>query len=327
MSEKAEVLPPAGQAYYIASWETLQETSETRKIRRLSYYAKSNKLMGEGIGQTLAQEDNLALLGAWTLIESLASHSERGQRGWLVRNGTALTPERMSTMFFGRVPADRFARALGFFHDEKVAWLMLRPLADLPPSDCTNAAAPPGKPSGKSTPPAAPPGDSPDNAPVSGKRREDFAKTDRGKTDMTKIEEEEEEAPFPEIPDDRMVFQYADGWPGEPASGAPKIPRAFAEEWVARMTGRREWPRDWKRKLVADWRASFRGWRAGAGKKNGPRERWQLEKDLAAMVERIKGHAFAAWPANKKMPPAVKKEHESLLAQRAKLETELKGAQ
>jgi hypothetical protein len=51
-----------------------------------------------------------------------------------------------------------------------------------------------------------------------------------------------------------------------------------------------------------------------------------VEKDLAALVERIKAHAFVSWPANKKMPAAVKKDHESLLAQRAALDKELKEA-
>ena len=109
------------KAYHIKQWDTLYETAETRKIRTLSYYAKSNKLVGEGIGLTLAQDDNVALLGTWVLIEALASTAPRDQRGWLVRNGTALTPPRMAALT--RVEAKHFVRALEFFCRPEVAWL------------------------------------------------------------------------------------------------------------------------------------------------------------------------------------------------------------
>ena len=69
-------------AFHITQWESLYETAVTRKIRNLTFYAKQNKLVGEGIGATLAQEDNVALLGTWSLIEALASTAPHGRRGW-----------------------------------------------------------------------------------------------------------------------------------------------------------------------------------------------------------------------------------------------------
>lgn len=142
------------KAFHITKWNTLYETWETRKIRALTYYAKPNKLVGEGIGLTLAQEDNVALLGTWSLIEALASTSEREHRGWLVRNGTALTAQRMAALT--RVDAAYFDRALHFFTQPEVGWLELlewpadrttagdSPASVLsPPADRTTAGQPP----------------------------------------------------------------------------------------------------------------------------------------------------------------------------------------
>ncbi len=125
------------KAYHIKQWDSLYETAVTRKIRTLTFYAKPNKLVGEGIGATLAQEDNAALLGTWVLIESLASTAPHGQRGWLVRNGTALTPARMAALT--RVKPEHFERALVFFCLPEVDWLEF---VEMPGES-------PGEPSGK----------------------------------------------------------------------------------------------------------------------------------------------------------------------------------
>jgi hypothetical protein len=120
---KQEMLTEKKKAYHIVQWDSLYETATTRKIRTLTFYAKPNKLVGEGIGLTLAQEDNVALLGTWALIEAVASTAPREQRGWLVRNGTPLTPARLAAMT--RVKAQYFERALEFFCQPDVAWLEL----------------------------------------------------------------------------------------------------------------------------------------------------------------------------------------------------------
>lgn len=79
---------------------------------------------------------------------------------------------------------------------------------------------------------------------------------------------------FAEIPSDEEVFAFCLEWPGEPASATPAIPRAYAEEWVARMAGRTSgWPPDWKRKLKADWRKEHRTWKPVEAKKTAPQKK------------------------------------------------------
>jgi len=102
-------------------WNSLYETAETRKIRVLSYYAKPNKLIGEGIGFTLAQPNGPHLLGMWALLEALASTAPQEHRGWLVRNGTPLDAQRMSSLT--RVSSHHFNEALTFFCRPEVRWL------------------------------------------------------------------------------------------------------------------------------------------------------------------------------------------------------------
>ena len=90
-------------------------------MQTLSFYAKPNKLVGEGLGFTLAQEDGLALLGTWALIEALASHGLPKQRGWLFRNGSPLDAPRMAALL--RIPLTPIERALKHFSTAPMDWL------------------------------------------------------------------------------------------------------------------------------------------------------------------------------------------------------------
>jgi len=111
------------KAYHIKDWDLWYESAETRKLKTLTYYGKPNKLVGEGIGFTLSQADSLALLGMWALLEAIASTSERGWRGWLVRNGTPMTAARIVNLLGGRVTVEAVERALDHFQSEDVRWL------------------------------------------------------------------------------------------------------------------------------------------------------------------------------------------------------------
>lgn len=120
-------------------------------------------------------------------------------------------------------------------------------------------------------------------------------------------------------PSDARVFEEAEQWPGEP--GVPPIPRAFVVEWIATMAGRtRGWPGDWPRKLIADWRQVCA---VGKGKKNGARERWQIEKDLNDVREQLRTHAKTTWPANKPLPEKIRLDFDALVERRKALEQEL----
>lgn len=176
------------KAYHIKLWNSLYETAETRKIRTLTYYAKPNKLIGEGIGHTLAQADGLALLGTWALIESLASTAAQEHRGWLVRNGSALDAARLANL--ARVPAVHFERALSFFATAPMDWLEQLEWQDTPPlrpSKHADNRDTTGRPLAES------PGDNPEHAdnrdttrPISPRGKIEG----RGKTDVLKEREE-----------------------------------------------------------------------------------------------------------------------------------------
>lgn len=109
------------KCWHITMWDQIYETAETRRIRTLSYYGKPNKLIGEGLGFTLAQPDGLALLGTFALLEALASHGLPEQRGWLWRNGSPMDAARMAALI--RIPVEPLQRALNHFSSPPMDWL------------------------------------------------------------------------------------------------------------------------------------------------------------------------------------------------------------
>jgi uncharacterized protein YdaU (DUF1376 family) len=72
---------------------------------------------------------------------------------------------------------------------------------------------------------------------------------------------------------DEEILTWAAEWPGELASGTPVMDRAWVEQKLVQLNGRKEWPASWQRWLVACWRGEHRLFSAGghpAGqKKNG----------------------------------------------------------
>jgi hypothetical protein len=109
------------KCWHIRAWDELYESAQSRDVKTLSFYSKPNKLVGEGLGFTLAQENGLALLGTWALLESLASHGLPRQRGWLFRNGSPLDVARMSALL--RIPKEPIDAALRHFSTPPMDWL------------------------------------------------------------------------------------------------------------------------------------------------------------------------------------------------------------
>lgn len=71
---------------------------------------------------------------------------------------------------------------------------------------------------------------------------------------------------FPESVSDEAVIEFGKGFRGEVSSGAPAIPDDWVVDFLKKINGRREWPRDWRKWMVACWRADFRTWKLpGAG--------------------------------------------------------------
>jgi hypothetical protein len=102
-------------------------------------------------------------------------------------------------------------------------------------------------------------------------------------------------------PEDWEVFDWANKWPGEPATGAPKLPIEWVKVWLSRMNARSGgWPMDWKRALVSAWRVDFRQWVVGGQEKNAapnsqrkptgetpPQRRFRLDRELEGLMEQL----------------------------------------
>jgi hypothetical protein len=129
--------------------------------------------------------------------------------------------------------------------------------------------------------------------------RESTTKRNETKRNETPPAEEENSKRFAESVSDAVVFAFARTWPGEPASRAPVMPEAFVADWLSRINGRREWPRDWKRHLVADWRVRFRTWQGDSEKKCATRHgdestaqrRYRLDKEMEGLKEQYESLA------------------------------------
>lgn len=245
------------KAWHIKHWDTLYESNSSRVVQTLSYFCQPNKLTGEGIGHMNMQPDGLELYGTLTWLKVLASTALKAQRGWLIRNGTPMDAARMAALL--RIPQEKIQRALDFFSTTPMDWIEF---ADAPDSVLS---------ANRQTP----------DRPPSAGRRQNCKTDDEYSTDEEGTEEERvapsgnQAAPasvlgtgsLPELPDDRMIFDYAAKFPGEPASGAPQMPVAWVAEFIQRLRGRERLPRDWQAHLVATWRVEFQRWgEDGVGK-------------------------------------------------------------
>jgi hypothetical protein len=237
------------KAYHITQWDSLYETCETRKIRTLTFYAKPNKLIGEGIGLTLQEPDGLALLGTWSLLVDLASLSAREHRGWLIRNGTALTAARMGALL--RVPAHHFERALEWFSRPEIGWLeyVETPLvaADSP------AIVPPR---GKSS------ADSPAIVPQEeGKREGEREEKEREERDALTLAAARASAPSP-----KEVEEWAAGAQIPPAFALEKLREALEREDFAKPSVRKHW----QARFARFWETDAPAWRRKMQKNAAP---------------------------------------------------------
>ena len=109
------------KAFRIKDWESRYEDSNTKKIKNLNFVLIPNKMDGLGFRLTSTQKDGADLFAAWILMMEVASHGIPSHRGWLVRDGIALTPKLLSVMtgFKERI----FKRAMEFFTSAPARWL------------------------------------------------------------------------------------------------------------------------------------------------------------------------------------------------------------
>lgn len=241
------------KAYHITQWDDLYETSETRKIRALTFYGKPNKLIGEGIGLTLQEPDGLQLLGTWSLLADLASLSSREHRGWLIRNNSALTAARMAALV--RVDVKHFERALDWFCRPEVGWLEHKETAAVTADSPANLP-----PRGKS------PADSPANLPQEERERE----KERGEIDRRERETPTSAAARASaIPSDEEVMSWA-------RSSAENVDPDFALLKVRQAGERGDFAKSgwkaggWRKKLARFWEEDGETWTRKNQKNRAP---------------------------------------------------------
>lgn len=240
------------KAYHIAQWDTLYETANSRKIVTLTYYQKPNKLVGEGIGLTLQEPDNVALLGTWTLLEALASTSARDQRGWLIRNGSPLTAARMAALT--RVKIEHFVRALEHFCRPEIGWLLH---SEVPKTFRLSGESP------TNPPPITPNNPNPENAGrLSGESPTNLQQERRER------ESEEEEKKREERGALTLASQSLGGPSVEDVEAwaeTTEIPVAFALEKFAEAVERLDFKKpgvkqNWKDRFTRFWNADGKKW-------------------------------------------------------------------
>lgn len=151
--------PTTKQAYYVTNWHEDRENGETRKYVDLLWFRNKVKLMGEGLGHTLAQPRGPHLYGMFKLIEQVAAGGRLEQRGWLFRNGSPMDAQRIANLL--RLPVPDVEEALKFFSTPPMNWLELRDYAGDSPA-IPAASAPDGRL----------PGDSPAKKPQSAGSRD-----------------------------------------------------------------------------------------------------------------------------------------------------------
>lgn len=149
------------KAYYITNWQEDRENAETRKYVDLLWFRNKVKLMGEGLGHTLAAPDNRGphLYGMFKLIEQVAAGGRLEQRGWLFRNGSPMDAQRIANLL--RLPVADVAEALKFFSTPPMNWLEEREWPGDSPAKTSDAPI-----AGRL------PGDSPANSDKTHKRQE-----------------------------------------------------------------------------------------------------------------------------------------------------------
>lgn len=113
--------------YRIKNWDQLYETSETRKLKTLSWVKVPTKQDGGGFRRLIGMPDGASLLGAWLLILELAA--KMPDRGTLIdSDGNAVTAEDLATMY--GLPEDLFSKALRALSSSKISWMQFVPSAD-----------------------------------------------------------------------------------------------------------------------------------------------------------------------------------------------------
>lgn len=132
--------------YRIKDWASRYETSETRKLKSLTYVKLNNKMDGLAFRLLSKNQDAPSIFCAWILMLELASKST--PRGDLKHNNLPLSPGEMGEIT--GFPGEIFERALVFLCDQKIGWIeKVSPSPDAPGENPDAPGNSPGTPPDK----------------------------------------------------------------------------------------------------------------------------------------------------------------------------------
>jgi hypothetical protein len=248
------------KAYRIKQWDECHETHESRKLTFCAWVPIPNKHDGLSFSLLKGQENRAELYCAWVLMLQIASKGRKGARGWLARNGRALSVVDMALMT--GFPQSMFEAAIEFFMREEIAWLVQEDYMDST-GDLPFRAAPPAASAGVPACPAAPPAASAGVAEKSpgGEKGEKGEKVQEEGIERTlshrgagasSSSPSSPAPPAPEVPTLAEVLTFCAG----PAGIDPEYGREF---WSAKN----EKPQErWYQKTghLVDWRYQLTNW-------------------------------------------------------------------
>ena len=116
--------------YKIANWHALYESREShRTAGPMKWLPVVTKTDGFGFGLLRQQKNNTELLAAWYLLLGIAAKQDKHLRGYIARDGIALTADDLGLMT--GFPVKIFEAAFAFFSQPKQGWLVVEACADL----------------------------------------------------------------------------------------------------------------------------------------------------------------------------------------------------
>lgn len=114
--------------YKIANWHALYESREShRTAGPLKWIPVPTKTDGLGFGLLRQHRNKVKLLAAWYLLLGVAAKQDKESRGFIARDGVALTADDLELMT--GFPVEIFSEAFEFFTQKKQGWLVVEPSA------------------------------------------------------------------------------------------------------------------------------------------------------------------------------------------------------
>lgn len=109
--------------YRIKDWDKVFEVSDSRKVDGpLKWVAVRTSTDSFGYVRMTQEKARCELLAAWYLMVAVSARQNRADRGKLAHDGIPLTPTDLELMT--RFPAQVFERAIAYFSDTRVGWLI-----------------------------------------------------------------------------------------------------------------------------------------------------------------------------------------------------------